>query len=190
MKSNTVLIVVALLANWVGLCNASAFYDPCMQRWLNRDPISEGAFFARVRPRYELLRPTAKDFLFVLNSPIDLADAEGLWAVCCRPVRGSFGISLFTHCDLREGPCDPDPGGKRYPVMQDPNSNGQCKSDKDMSDCLKQHPTGAGMSLPGSNCQSDVLDALKACSAKAPGWNPSWYAYPPGPGPSGTGPIF
>jgi len=40
-KKNTVLIVVALLAHWVGLWDASAFYDPCMQRWLNRDPIGE-----------------------------------------------------------------------------------------------------------------------------------------------------
>jgi hypothetical protein len=42
-KTNTLLIVVALLAYWLGLCNASAFYDPGTQRWLNRDPIGEGA---------------------------------------------------------------------------------------------------------------------------------------------------
>jgi hypothetical protein len=40
-KTNTLLIVVALLAYWVGLCNASAFYDPGAQRWLNRDPLGE-----------------------------------------------------------------------------------------------------------------------------------------------------
>ena len=41
IKSNAVLIVVALLAYWAGLCNASAFYDPGTQRWVNRDPIEE-----------------------------------------------------------------------------------------------------------------------------------------------------
>src|SRR5476649_732567 len=40
-KTNAVLIIVALLAYWIGLCNASAFYDAGMQRWLNRDPIQE-----------------------------------------------------------------------------------------------------------------------------------------------------
>jgi uncharacterized protein RhaS with RHS repeats len=40
-KTNAFLITVALLAFWVGLCNASAFYDPGTQRWLNRDPIGE-----------------------------------------------------------------------------------------------------------------------------------------------------
>ncbi len=156
------------------------YYDPNLQRWPNRDPISEIGFFKSVRPRFEILRPTAKDYLFVLNSPVDLADAEGLWQVCCRPVRGSFGVSLFTHCDVREGPCDPDPGGRGYPVVPDPScGGGGCQSDKQMSDCLKQHPTTAGNSLPGDNCQSSTLDALKACCAKAPGWQPSWYAYPP-----------
>jgi uncharacterized protein RhaS with RHS repeats len=40
-KTNTLLIVVALLAYWLGPSNASAFYDPGQQRWLNRDPIAE-----------------------------------------------------------------------------------------------------------------------------------------------------
>ncbi len=40
-KMNAALIVVALLAYWVSLCSAIAFYDPGMQRWLNRDPIAE-----------------------------------------------------------------------------------------------------------------------------------------------------
>jgi hypothetical protein len=40
-KTNTLMMVVALLAYLVGLCNASAFYDPGAQRWLNRDPAGE-----------------------------------------------------------------------------------------------------------------------------------------------------
>jgi hypothetical protein len=38
VKTNTVLVVVALLTYWIGLCNTHAYYDPRMQRWLNRDP--------------------------------------------------------------------------------------------------------------------------------------------------------
>ena len=40
-KSNALLVVLALMTYWFGLCNASAFYDPGQQRWLNRDPIGE-----------------------------------------------------------------------------------------------------------------------------------------------------
>ena len=40
---NILLMVVALLAYWLGLCNASAFYDPGAQRWVNRDPLGEMA---------------------------------------------------------------------------------------------------------------------------------------------------
>lgn len=39
-EKNAVLVVVALLY-WLGLCNASAFYDPGAQRWLNRDPLGD-----------------------------------------------------------------------------------------------------------------------------------------------------
>ena len=63
-KTNTLLIVVALLAYWVSLCNASAFYDPGAQRWLNRDPIAE--------------RGGKNIFEFVLNSPLFWFDAFGL----------------------------------------------------------------------------------------------------------------
>lgn len=63
-KTNAVLMVVALLAFWVGLCNASAFYDPGTQRWLNRDPIEESGSFNMFR--------------FVANTPLNLVDAFGL----------------------------------------------------------------------------------------------------------------
>jgi len=103
----------------------------------------------------------------------------------CQPLFRKYGLTInwgAQHCDLREGPCDHDPDSNRYPVTQDP-SCGKCQTDKQMSDCLKQHPTGAGGGVPGWNCQSDTLDALKACCAKAPGWSPNWYSHTPNPGP-------
>ena len=63
-KTNTVLAVVAFLAYWIGLCNASAFYDPGTQRWLNRDPIDEDGGINLYR--------------FVNNSPLGRFDPYGL----------------------------------------------------------------------------------------------------------------
>ena len=40
-KLNVFRLLVTLLAYWLGLSNANAFYDPGQQRWLNRDPIEE-----------------------------------------------------------------------------------------------------------------------------------------------------
>jgi hypothetical protein len=41
-RANVILIVAALAVYWVGLSNASAFYNPGTQRWLTRDTIGEG----------------------------------------------------------------------------------------------------------------------------------------------------
>ena len=68
-KTNTVLIAVALLAYWVGLCNTHAFYDPCMQCWLNRDPIYEWG-------GYNL-------YAFVKNNPFSWIDSDGGAPIPC-----------------------------------------------------------------------------------------------------------
>jgi hypothetical protein len=86
MKMNTVLIAVALLAYWAGLCNASAFYDPSMQRWLNRDPLGEPGFQIITSRHTSLLELGAllnqnlgkNLYEFVLNSPADRVDIFGL----------------------------------------------------------------------------------------------------------------
>ena len=81
-----VLIVVTLLAYWAGLCNVSAFYDPCQQRWLNRDPIGELGFevlrYHNSKPLrlIALLRRISGNNLYELvgNQPTDIYDAQGL----------------------------------------------------------------------------------------------------------------
>ncbi len=59
------LLVVVSLAYWAGLANASAFYDPGAQRWLNRDPIGE--------------RGGAYLYAYVGNNPVSVVDLFGLY---------------------------------------------------------------------------------------------------------------
>jgi hypothetical protein len=67
-KMNAALIVVALLTYCFGLCNASAFYDPGTQRWMNRDPFEEVG---------------GKNlFTFTRNNSVNGRDAFGLSSEC------------------------------------------------------------------------------------------------------------
>ena len=66
-KQIFVLIFVSLMAYCAGLCNASAFYDPGTQRWLNRDPLGESG--------------GKNIFRFVGNNPIYNIDKYGLFVV-------------------------------------------------------------------------------------------------------------
>lgn len=69
---------------------AWGYYDPAVQRWINRDPIAEPGFNA-VALRGPS-RPTVQGseganlFLFVRNAPVDYGDARGL--LCCFTVTG------------------------------------------------------------------------------------------------------
>ncbi len=74
-ETNAVLMVVALLTYWAGMCNSSAFYDPGAQRWLNRDPIGESV--------------GANLYQFVANKPLDYVDKLGL--AYGNPVSGPSG---------------------------------------------------------------------------------------------------
>ncbi len=194
LRANLTGIVLVLLALLGSLHTASAYYDPSAQRWLNRDPISERGFFKVAQTQFESLRPTAKDYVYVLNSPVDQIDPEGLWQVCCRAIRNNPGDSsttrtgrgLFKHCDLRNGPCD-NQNDESYPAEKncDPkcpskldNGTDCCKAtDKDISDCLTRNPYSPGYGIPGSNCQANTLQRLSKCCLKSK-WIPSWYAYP------------
>lgn len=63
-KTHVILMVLSLLAYFSGLRTANAFYDPGMQRWLNRDPVEE----------YRGINL----YCFVDNCPITKADIRGL----------------------------------------------------------------------------------------------------------------
>ncbi|HWV99695.1 MAG TPA: RHS repeat-associated core domain-containing protein [Candidatus Acidoferrum sp.] len=163
-------------------------------RWISRDPIGE-----KVGPNH---------YCFVANSPLNRVDILGFadlvngwplprptppthdpdppstppahiyppsapWRICCHDVDGWSWVAK--HCDLRQDPCDP--GDKEYPVTRVKCCNKGILTDSDMGRCFKMHPTCAGY-LPGDNCQSTTLDALRACCGKST-WPPSWYAFTP-----------
>ena len=69
---------MALLAYWVGLCHASAFYDPGAQRWLNRDPLGESGFEVLRSGRVDLLGDGPNLYTFVKNNSANQIDAFGL----------------------------------------------------------------------------------------------------------------
>jgi RHS repeat-associated protein len=170
------------------------FYSPSLQRWLNRDPISEKGFFQISHPSLEKERQRAKDFDFVKNSPLVTFDPLGLWQVCCRNVRAEPGdgpvviiaSKILVHCDLRNGPCD-DPQDRSYPATR--NCDGRCPHKMDngkdcckvtsaeINQCLKRNPYNSGTGKWGNNCQSNTRERLENCCLKSD-WNPHVYAYP------------
>lgn len=128
-KTNAVLIVVALLAYWVGLSNASAFYDPGTQRWLNRDPLGDKGFSSITkRPSPIYIKPVelhqGPDLYCALkNSPLDDFDVLGLGPGGCgsgwnqpivpdKPGGYDFTSACQTHdhcygtCGASKGDCD------------------------------------------------------------------------------------
>jgi hypothetical protein len=96
MKTNLILIVVTLLAYWIGLCNASAFYDPGTQRWLNRDPLGERGSklvrllhinnYRRAFRGFGEVKGVPDLFEFVRNSPLNRIDLFGLDDCGCLDV--------------------------------------------------------------------------------------------------------
>jgi hypothetical protein len=77
------LTVAMLISLWLGLAEpACGFYDPSVQRWLNRDPIAEAAS-ARLRGEGGYSSGDSPNaYLFVQNEPCASLDSWGLLAVC------------------------------------------------------------------------------------------------------------
>jgi len=55
------------------------FYDPSLQRWINRDTIGEPGFEAIRTQRRSPRRGEPNRYLFVVNNPIQWVDYLGLW---------------------------------------------------------------------------------------------------------------
>src|SRR5439155_3580917 len=53
------------------------FYDPNLQRWINRDPIGEPGF-ELMRRSYTRQRHPINQYVFVDNSPLVFLDGDGL----------------------------------------------------------------------------------------------------------------
>lgn len=56
----------------------SAFYDPTVQRWINRDPIGETGFALVQYGRAGVIGSSQNPYLFLRNSPLIRIDAFGL----------------------------------------------------------------------------------------------------------------
>lgn len=60
---------------------AAGFYDPSLQRWINRDPLGESGF-EQVGAKNSNDRTSPNAYLFVYNDPLDLVDPRGLMTAC------------------------------------------------------------------------------------------------------------
>ncbi|HTY88862.1 MAG TPA: hypothetical protein VMB80_15460 [Candidatus Acidoferrum sp.] len=83
MKTIRFMLKLAVLsaALFFSVGNASAYYDPGLQRWLNRDPREEIGFEVSnpmLRPAKPLALPDML-YIFTLNDPIHEVDVFGLW---------------------------------------------------------------------------------------------------------------
>ena len=95
-------IVVASLAYLVGLSNASAFYDPGAQRWLNRDPIGERGFVVLANKKNPLFSGEPNRYEFNVNNPISVFDLYGLDA--CLDAAGAAFSSCMCFVNGQLGP--------------------------------------------------------------------------------------
>ena len=78
IKMKRLLGFLTLLALFSVPRLASAYYDPGVQRWINRDPLGESGF-ERLRKRLDGPWPAyMNDCFYVANAPMDFIDALGL----------------------------------------------------------------------------------------------------------------
>src|SRR5437899_3025973 len=99
MKSITSRITRAiplLLVIWTAH-TAQAWYDPGLQRWINRDPINELGFEAS----HEVAaRQTSSNdlgaYLFARNNPVNHVDPNGL--LCCEVLLCRVGRPFTVTC--------------------------------------------------------------------------------------------
>jgi len=88
---NMMRVTLAALAfGWLTTDASQAFYNPETGRWLSRDPIGELGFAGG----YTVVAAEREDYVFVLNSPVEMWDVLGLkktkpgyydWQKCKAP---------------------------------------------------------------------------------------------------------
>jgi RHS repeat-associated protein len=82
---STPLLLLILLA---GAPLAEAYYDPGIQRWINRDPINEVGFEVFKYPKHARKGYYGHDYAYVQNAPTSYIDPLGLltFGKTCTPV--------------------------------------------------------------------------------------------------------
>jgi RHS repeat-associated protein len=77
-RNRLTAILTPLLLLLTSFHNASAYYDPGVQRWINRDPLGEPGF-ELIRSHPPVAQPgEANSYLFVANNPLNRVDSLGL----------------------------------------------------------------------------------------------------------------
>jgi hypothetical protein len=109
----TAIRCLLLLAIFVSIQAASAFYDPAVQRWVNRDPIGEAGFRTLIGPARRNLGNQANRYWFVANDPGGKFDVFGLdWmGVPGDPPVGEVDPAVVKRCS--------DAAGKHYKKCKD-----------------------------------------------------------------------
>jgi len=77
-RMNVAGMVLMLLALLSSPHTASAYYDPGVQRWINRDPLGEPGFETKRSFTTRGRINTHFSYVFVLNGPINFTDGVGL----------------------------------------------------------------------------------------------------------------
>jgi len=119
MKTSWCLLKLSLLfiSLWVCPRTANAFYDPGIQRWVNRDPLGDAGTSARFQQQ------NAPDgysnlFKFAQNHPQNASDAFGLrcyeLVMCC--VGKPFTVVCISL--IRVGDCPPQPLTETHEVTK------------------------------------------------------------------------
>jgi len=88
---------------------ASAYYDPAMQRWLNRDPLGETGFEALGTERWNSLpSDSANCYVFLRNNPVSFVDLSGL------AVNDPPPCAPYPECDYPKPPPSTPPSCPSY----------------------------------------------------------------------------
>ena len=77
IRSNLPPLLVGLLLILTSLRTTSAYYDPGVQRWINRDPYGEPGFELLRHQRQSVLGDGRNCCVFVENDPVTSIDADG-----------------------------------------------------------------------------------------------------------------
>jgi RHS repeat-associated protein len=185
------------------------FYDPNLQRWINRDPIGEPGF-ELLRRWQEIDMPEREnEFGFSVNDPCDFADPNGLLVYLCARKGAGFPFSLGNHVyfwdDQQNKPCDQTSSsgggtpGNRHDDKPPGSPGCDCKPiphsqdstvAKGLMDCCDQNANKGPWLPPFSDCHTKLDDCLSE-SGLTPPTHPRLGHPKVGPmsGPT-TGPVF
>ncbi len=78
MRKTPLLIILLPLLTFICHHTASAYYDPGVQRWINRDPVGELGFEIGSRSSVSEVTEEMNCYRFLANEPVESIDSWGL----------------------------------------------------------------------------------------------------------------